>query len=522
MSCTCSKPQRTGLWTPIPEFRSPTEILPGENIECYAKRAGTQGKNDIAETIENKIDNTSLATDTNATVNEQLILTPNSTKTASRWKMLVDGVELTSSNNLLGSGVSFNTGTGKFAGAVPSDKQNKTYKLLITAYDSSNIEIDSREFSFIPKKSSPQDTVKFVFPYSSNGRVTCRFGPRKPPAAGASSMHKGVDISAPGPGLGEILSAGDGTVVKCGPASGFGNWVVIEHKDGSGKLVATTVYGHMSQIYVTVGQKVAAGQKIAKEGNAGIGSAAHLHFEIHKGSWGNPVDPLPYLNGTFDVAQNNIPGKYGEPDPATFKPVSNNKRGMSSAEVESADTCPLVLKNQSTTPGDISVTPESNITASGGGDVISEIKRALDEDASLSADDKKYILFIAKIESNYNPAAKNSSTSALGLYQMVDATANYAFKKIGVTPSYENRTNPYLATKAQIFYYKKDQLALYTEFKSSGTIAGKGIDATISSRYAAYNKGEFTYVLHHDGVGNMVRGKDMQGLDYYRKKIATA
>jgi hypothetical protein len=51
---------------------------------------------------------------------------------------------------------------------------------------------------------------------------------------------------------------------------------------------------------------------------------------------------------------------------------------------------------------DINNTDESTITNAADVDVISEIKRALNEDASLSDDDKKYLLFVAKIESNYN------------------------------------------------------------------------------------------------------------------------
>lgn len=519
MTCTCVKPEKTNLWSPIPEFRSPTEILPGENIDCYAKRAGTQGKNDIAETPPNKIDNTSLVTNLSAEVNETFKLTPNSTVNPTSWILLIDNVAFSSST--FGPTVLFNPTTGVFKGSIPEQYQNKQYKVLVKAMNGAS-EIDSREFNFVPKKGTKEDTVTFVFPFAPNGRVTCKFGPRKPPAAGASSMHKGIDISAPGSEIGFILSAGDGTVVKCGPAKGFGNWIVIEHRDTNNVLIATTVYGHMNEIYVKVGQKVAAGQKIAKEGNAGIGSAAHLHFEMHKGAWGNPVDPLPYINGNFAVAQNNLPGEPGIPDPNTFTNANNKNRGMTTHEVEPLDTCPLVLRNQYPSTVNISSVPETVITTGGSTDVISEIKRALDEDVSLTADDKKFILFLAKIESTYNAKAKNNTTSALGLYQMVDATAVYAFKKIGIAPTYENRIDPYLATKAQIYYYKNDQVKYHNEFKTTQKIAGKIITADLISKYNNLTKNEFIYMLHHDGVGNVVKGKDMQGLDYYRKKVQVA
>lgn len=547
MSCGCEQPVKTELWTPIPDYRQPTDILPGENIDCYTKRAGTNGKNDVAEKPSNKIDNTSLSSDLNRTVDEQLALTPHpNSKTVAQWTATVGGAPLAEVLPEL----QFNSTTGKLSGQVDAANCNKNYKVLITAKDAAGADIDSREFNFYPKEGGKEDTIKFVFPYAPNGRITCAHGPRVPPAPGASSAHKGIDISQPGSELGDILAAADGTVVKCGPARGFGNWIVIEHRDAQNVLVATTVYGHMNTFYVTVGQKVAAGQKIAKEGNAGIGSASHLHFEVHKGCWGNPVDPVPYLNGSFTIANNNVPGQNGVADPAAGEKTVNNtsERGMTTSEANGGQAglgtnsankdCPTILPNQepptslsNPEPETVPVSTAPTKTGEAAPATVSqlearaEVDRALNEyrdvqGQPLTEADKKHLRFVALIESNYKADAKNPQSSARGIFQMLDKTAERYYAKIGVEPTLANRNNPYLATKAQIEFYKLEQLKYYEEFKQRGTLSGKTPPPEAAERYTVMTQGEFIYgLIHHDGVGNAARGKDLQGVDYYRSKI---
>lgn len=115
------------------------------------------------------------------------------------------------------------------------------------------------------------------------------------------SMHYGVDLA--GPLDTPIYAARDGEVVAAGPASGFGNWIIIRH-DMDGKRV-DTVYGHMSTrgVLVKRGDKVEAGKQIGLIGNEGFSTGPHLHFEIWDGgrtsiSGGNgkAVDPQPYLD----------------------------------------------------------------------------------------------------------------------------------------------------------------------------------------------------------------------------------
>ena len=101
------------------------------------------------------------------------------------------------------------------------------------------------------------------------------------------TMHRGIDIAN---SLGSpIYAVMDGTVINAGPAQGFGNWVVIQHDGGE-----VSVYGHMSQYNVSVGQRVKAGEQIAQIGSEGQSTGPHLHFEI-KPDGVNQVDPVPWF-----------------------------------------------------------------------------------------------------------------------------------------------------------------------------------------------------------------------------------
>ena len=100
------------------------------------------------------------------------------------------------------------------------------------------------------------------------------------------SFHYGIDIAAP---IGSpIYAVADGTVIDAGPAQGFGLWVRIRHADGT-----ISVYGHMYDFSVSVGERVHAGQQIARVGNRGDSTGPHLHFEILVA--GQHVDPQPWL-----------------------------------------------------------------------------------------------------------------------------------------------------------------------------------------------------------------------------------
>ena len=531
MSCGCVKIEKSSLWTPVPDYRQPTDIQPGENIDCYAKRAGSQSglKDDVGPKIPDRIDNTSLTSDLQGIVNETLKLTPGSTRTATIWTAKVENVDIgTAIPNL-----HLNTSTGAITGTVNSSHLNKNYKVTVTASDSTGV-IDSREFNFYPKDSKGSDVIKFVIPLAGNSRVTCGFGPRKPPATGASSFHHGLDFAMVDHSRGNIVAAADGIVKKTGPASGFGNWIIIDHNDSKGKLVCSTLYAHMDNgnTYVRVGDKVAAGQKIAKEGNAGIGSGAHLHFELHKGGYKNPVDPTPYLRGALSVANNND----NDSNPTDgYTTYSNSDVGMSSGESASGNDCPNTIPNPSADESDPVVATGKSIHSSScrpanfvaNPTVVEQQIRAECATQGLSSDDTNFLVNVAKIESGLDPYAKCPTSTATGLFQFLDALAVKYYGKIGIEPTCANRCNTTYATRAMCSFYKTEMLPYWTKFTDSGKtkIAGKSIVPTSWSGssapyYSSLTKSQFLYGLcHHDGVGSAVKGKDLGGVQYWKKKI---
>ncbi|WP_245691775.1 M23 family metallopeptidase [Geodermatophilus telluris] len=118
----------------------------------------------------------------------------------------------------------------------------------------------------------------------TSGRTSSCFGSRW------GTLHGGVDIAAP---IGTpIYAATSGTVVRTGPATGFGTAVYIRGNDG-----AITVYGHVNAEYVDTGDRVDAGELIAEVGNRGQSTGPHLHFEVHPSGamYGGQVDPVPWL-----------------------------------------------------------------------------------------------------------------------------------------------------------------------------------------------------------------------------------
>ncbi len=102
------------------------------------------------------------------------------------------------------------------------------------------------------------------------------------PAPGANRTQKlhgnnGCDLANY---IGAPVVASAGGVVRTAKTGGYnfgiGNYIVITHDNGT-----ETVYGHLSEVDVQVGQSVSRGQNIGKVGNSGNSTGPHLHFEIH-------------------------------------------------------------------------------------------------------------------------------------------------------------------------------------------------------------------------------------------------
>ncbi|HMY12189.1 MAG TPA: M23 family metallopeptidase [Turneriella sp.] len=125
-----------------------------------------------------------------------------------------------------------------------------------------------------------------AFIHPVDGRITSGFGVRRDPFTEKHKFHKGIDIAC---SIGTpVVASAEGTVVFAGSKKGFGNTIIVEHRNGY-----RTLYGHLSKYSVKAGTKVKQGQKIALSGMTGRATGPHLHFEVRR--QGQPERPNFHL-----------------------------------------------------------------------------------------------------------------------------------------------------------------------------------------------------------------------------------
>lgn len=134
-----------------------------------------------------------------------------------------------------------------------------------------------------------------------------------PTLPGVVRGHDGIDI---GVVIGtKVPSAGNGIVRNAEWMSGYGYTVIIDLDDGS-----STLYAHLSEILVSVGQRVKKWEVVALSGNTGDSDGPHLHAEYHPNGWRGPIDPYPfYTNVGWIIDGSYIPeGGFNSPDDGVF------------------------------------------------------------------------------------------------------------------------------------------------------------------------------------------------------------
>jgi hypothetical protein len=138
------------------------------------------------------------------------------------------------------------------------------------------------------------------------GPITSSFGERQDPFNGEGAFHQGIDIS--GINGEPVRAPADGTVLMAGPASGYGQEVMLDHGHG-----IHTIYGHLSGFAVTAGEDVHRGEVIGYVGSEGRSTGPHLHYEVRIHD--TPVNPHKYMRETMQEF-------------ASSKPSSNSVTGM--------------------------------------------------------------------------------------------------------------------------------------------------------------------------------------------------
>ena len=170
---------------------------------------------------------------------------------------------------------------------ITTDKKDESTVKVASTNINNEIKkaVEKKEAEEAKQKEIESHTVQGVYlevtPVS--GIITSRFGNRE---SIRSYGHTGLDIAAP-TGT-PIKAAADGTVEFSGYSGGYGYLVKLDNGKG-----VETYYGHCSELYVSTGEKVKAGDVIAAVGSTGNSTGPHLHFEVVVD--GTEVDPQYYL-----------------------------------------------------------------------------------------------------------------------------------------------------------------------------------------------------------------------------------
>ncbi|PCE65760.1 M23 family metallopeptidase [Sediminicola luteus] len=126
-------------------------------------------------------------------------------------------------------------------------------------------------------------------------RMASGYGWRSDPFTKARKMHWGMDFTAP-KGT-PIYASGDGKITRAdNKSSGYGKHIRIDH--GYGYL---TLYAHLSNYNVKVGQKVERGDLIGFVGSTGRSQAPHLHYEVFKD--GKRINPINFYYGSLSTEE---------------------------------------------------------------------------------------------------------------------------------------------------------------------------------------------------------------------------
>jgi len=110
--------------------------------------------------------------------------------------------------------------------------------------------------------------------------------------------HLGIDLASTA--RAPVPAANAGKVVFAGDLGIYGNCVILDHGLG-----LQTLYGHLSQIEVKVGDIVAKGQAMGRTGTSGLAGGDHLHFDVLVS--GQQVNPIEWWDPSW--IKNNVTDK---------------------------------------------------------------------------------------------------------------------------------------------------------------------------------------------------------------------
>lgn len=437
-----------------------TDIRAGESMDCYMRRSGnTTGRmDDKTDYIPDKIVTADIPLTSDASVGPdpnnglQFALTPNAKATQLDWSIDQQITGITFSN------------TGVMKGKFDSQYFGKRLDIKITVEgvpDGETVKktIDERTYTISPAAAKTSDTISFTHPLPG-AVVTSKFGPRRPPASGASSQHGGADFALPGRKIGDVVAAADGTVEFTGfQAGGAGNYIKIKHLNTSNKHLCTTVYMHLEKIYVSVGQTVVGGQKIGLEGNTGVGTGAHLHFECRLPN-GTKIDPVPLINSTLTVYPDTTPQNQGSGDPQT----QNSQAVLTPSNVDAREgNCP----DAANYPKDPDAKDETPVPA---GDMSSAFEYAW------------FFTMTHEVGPHWTTASPNDPEVAAGLIETAAQRKKVGYVNMAADPGGETKfgvaQKPNPSINVRTITYEQAKNTGFNNYWARGTPGPKNLSAT--------------------------------------------
>jgi hypothetical protein len=552
MSCGCggTKDSIDSVNEQQPEFRK--YQLPNETIECFTARIGGDPVPPDNTAPTDKIETQSIIINCELKTDTTFKMTKDSKPV--NWSDLV--IKDDQGNIITDTGLTYtnpaDNDTSTLKGTVDSKYNGKKLHGHIKAFaqaDNAELNIhagdivDEKEYQIVVAKCDPTD-LRFINP-NPTGVKTSGFGPRP------DHFHKGIDLSSGG--RADIIAAADGIVSFSGVQNGYGNCVEIQHKDPSGKVLASTMYGHLARIYVHSGEQVAAGTKLGREGNSGISRGAHLHFEIRlQGKKGMEVDPLPYISGRVLVDSGNTvtdgqtysPGT--NPDPGVTSgqtTIQNNKNtALTKEKIDAGTDCPpssptdkpAAARDKTAAVGPPKNYHNGNCAPAGykpppASETAQKIIDTLNAHGITDQQDQRYFLTIAMIEGLYNPYAKCGipESTAYGLYQMNDDTAARYFGEVGIPLTCENRSDVEKSTIAAIAMFNREEKPNAVKYLANPSSVHQN---QYTATYASMPKAELYYMTHGQGgagfrkgtsgVGDFMRAWD-RGSNFYGNAITS-
>ncbi len=120
----------------------------------------------------------------------------------------------------------------------------------------------------------------------TKGWATSGFGYRTSPFTGNREFHRGLDIA--GRTGTAVKAPSNGRVAFVGRKRALGNTLILRHSYG-----IETIYGHLEEVLVKPGERVARGDLIARMGTTGRSTGPHLHYQVEVNK--KPVNPHNYI-----------------------------------------------------------------------------------------------------------------------------------------------------------------------------------------------------------------------------------